>query len=124
MGQLIAIAVGGALGSVLRFVLSKKIQLLSNSDYPYGILSVNFIGCFLIGLLATLFLERIEVLPIWRAAILVGFLGGFTTFSTFTNDALNMLQVGEVIAFLTYIIASLLLCLLGTWVGVLIARSI
>jgi CrcB protein len=123
MSTLLAIAIGGAIGSVLRYVISTEVQRFIRIEFPYGVLLVNVLGCFLVGLLATLFIERIEVLPLWRAAILIGFLGGFTTFSTFTNDTINMLQVGEVISALLYIMLSVILCLTGTWVGVLLARS-
>lgn len=124
MGTIIAVGMAGAIGSILRFILSVRVQSLTNSSFPFGIFSVNVIGCFLIGFLATFFLERMEVLPIWRAAVLIGFLGGFTTFSAFTNDSISLIESGEFFMAISYIFLTLILCLLVTWIGVWLARSI
>lgn len=124
MGQAIAVAIGGAIGSVLRFQIGKKVQALASSNFPYGVFLVNITGCFLIGILTMLLLDRFNVSPIWRAAILIGFLGGYTTFSSFTNDAINLLRTGQYLIGFLYIFSSLILSLLATWIGLMLGRII
>jgi len=124
MAQILSVAIGGAIGSIFRFLLAKKVQAMIQSAIPWGVLLVNFLGCFLIGLLSTLFLEKLQVSPVWRAGILIGFLGGFTTFSTFTNDAINLIDVGSMLPAVLYIFLSLSLCLIATWIGLYLARSL
>lgn len=124
MQQLLAIAGAGAIGCVLRFLLAQTIHKFFGQGFPYGILTVNILGCLLIGILATLLLERLNLAPIWRAAILVGFLGGFTTFSSFTLDTINLLEMGAFAKAITYVLLSTLLCLAATWLGVLLGREL
>lgn len=123
MYHIAAIALGGAVGSIFRFILSKKIQNISATAFPVGILLVNVIGCFLIGLLTILFIERFNLNPIWRAGILVGFLGGFTTFSTFTIDTLSMIERSNYLHASLYILLSMVCCLFATWFGILLGRN-
>lgn len=122
--QLFVIALAGAIGCVLRFVLSQQIQQSFARGFPLGILTVNVLGCLMMGFLATLFLERFTLSPHWRAAILVGFLGGFTTFSSFSIDTINLLELGAYGKALLYIVLSVVLCLLATWGGVQLGRSV
>jgi CrcB protein len=119
-----AIAVGGALGSVLRYLLSSSTQQWVGRAFPLGTLLVNFIGCFAIGLLCVWLIERAPVSEAWRAFWMVGVLGGFTTFSTFSLDAFELVQDGNAMRAVVYIAASLVLCLGGTVLGVVLARSI
>src|SRR6188474_3668557 len=89
-------ALGGALGSVSRYLLGIWIQTLSKSlDFPYGTLAVNLIGCFVIGFLSQLAETRGAFTPESRALIFIGLLGGFTTFSAFGNDTINLFRDGE-----------------------------
>ncbi|MDH5592665.1 MAG: CrcB family protein, partial [Gammaproteobacteria bacterium] len=86
MQQLLAIAGGGAIGAVLRFTLSANIDRWFDRGYPLGTLLVNIIGSLMVGLLFSLIIER-GILPVeWRAALMIGFLGAFTTFSTFSME--------------------------------------
>ncbi len=124
MNQIIIIGIGGAFGSILRFITSKSVQTWIGSGFPFGILTVNFLGSFAIGLLATLFIDRSSLDPIWRAGILIGFLGGFTTFSSFSLDTINLLRNGAVMQAMLYIFSSVLLCLLAAWLGILLGRNI
>ncbi len=90
------IGVGGFIGSVFRYLLSGYVQRLTNStEFPYGTLAVNLIGCFLIGFLSQLVEMRGALTDEMRAFLFVGFLGGFTTFSTFSNETMNFLRLGE-----------------------------
>jgi len=122
MNQIIAIAIGGALGSVFRFLSSKGIQILFGYSFPIGILAVNVIGSFIMGLLVSIFLIRFNISAFWYAAILIGFLGGFTTFSSFSIDTINLFETGSVFLAFVYVFASVGLSLLAAWSGVLLGR--
>jgi len=122
MQLLFAVAVGGAFGSIARFLLSKRIQEFSSIGFPFGILLVNVLGSFLIGFLATLLIERFSLNDMWRALILIGFLGGFTTFSSFSIDAVNLLRQGFQLQGFIYIFSSVIFCLLATWLGIFLAK--
>jgi CrcB protein len=124
MLQILAIAGGGALGALGRFGLSSGVYRLLGRDFPWGTLAVNVLGSFLMGLLFVLFLDRLAGPPELRSAILVGFLGAFTTFSTFSMETLVLVEQGFVVKGLLNILASVLLCLLACWLGALLGRSL
>ena len=94
MNQVLAIAVGGAAGAVLRFWTSNLVHARLGQDFPYGTLVVNVLGSLLMGFLYILLLERLSLGPEWRAVLLIGLLGAFTTFSTFSIETLNLVQAG------------------------------
>jgi CrcB protein len=91
MFKLLLIAVGGAVGTLARYGTSTVLRPLSEG-FPYGTLAVNLLGCLVIGFLQALLLERVLLREEYRIAILVGFLGGYTTFSTFGWETMSMLQ--------------------------------
>jgi fluoride exporter len=122
--QLLAIALGGALGSLLRFLTSTWVYGLTGRGFPFGTLTVNIVGCLAMGFLYVALIERSSVDPIWRAALLVGLLGGYTTFSTFSIETLNLIEQGALIKAATNALSSVLFCLVATWVGILIARQL
>ena len=118
MNQLIAVAVGGAFGAVMRFLVASGVQHWLGRDFPYGTLSVNVIGSFLLGLLTeALILQRIALTLEYRSAILVGFIGAFTTFSTFSLDTVYLLQNGHAGKAFANIAISVFVCLLAVWLG-------
>ncbi len=121
--NLAAIAIGGAIGAVLRFWVSSGIYSILGKEFPYGTLAVNILGSFLMGFLYILFLERIVSNEL-RAIVLIGLLGAFTTFSTFSIETLNLLLDGEQAKALLNIFFSVGLCLLATWMGMLLAKQI
>ena len=123
MVQLLAIASGGALGAVLRFWVSSGIYSLLGREFPYGTLAVNFIGSLLIGFLSLFLVERV-VSSEWRAALIIGFLGAFTTFSTFSLETLNLMYAGEQMKALLNIAVSVIFCLFATWLGMWGARLV
>ncbi|MEN3028914.1 MAG: fluoride efflux transporter CrcB [Aquificaceae bacterium] len=103
---LIAVAVGGAVGSLLRFLLSKFIQTKVGVDFPLGTLLVNLSSAFLIGFSFALLVEKLEVSPNLRALLITGFLGGYSTYSTLFYEAYYMLLNGEWLKLLLYLLLS------------------
>ncbi|MGM9529582.1 MAG: fluoride efflux transporter CrcB [Phascolarctobacterium sp.] len=122
--SLVIVALGGALGAVSRFLMGNAISKAVGSALPYGTFGINVVGCFAMGLLMTVIVDR-ELLPVaWRLFLCVGFLGGFTTFSSFSYEALMLLTEGRLLAALTYVGGSILLGLTAAAVGVLCARAL
>jgi len=125
MNQLVVIALGGGFGAILRFLVSTGVYQWLGRDFPYGTLAVNIVGSFLIGLLTeALVLQRIEISMEYRAAILIGFLGSFTTFSTFSLETLYLLEQGNLSKAAFNIVISLSGCLLAVWLGLLAGRTL
>lgn len=122
--QIFAIAAGGALGALLRFWVSNGIYALLGRNFPYGTLAVNVLGSLLMGFLYVMLVDKLAVGPQWRAVLLIGLLGAFTTFSTFSMETLNLVEAGEVFKALLNILLSVSLCLAATWFGVLAGRSV
>jgi CrcB protein len=125
MNQLIAVALGGACGAVVRFLMSTGLYQWLGRGFPYGTLVVNVVGSFLIGLLTeALILQRIAIALEYRAAILVGFIGAFTTFSTFSLETLYLIEQGSLTKAALNIAFSVLGCLFAVWIGLLCGRSL
>jgi len=124
MMQVLAIAVGGASGALLRFWTSQGVHLWFGRSFPFGTLAVNVIGSLLMGVLYVYLLDRTQIAPEWRAALLIGLLGAFTTFSTFSIETLNLLEQGEQLKAMFNIVLSVGLCLGATWLGIVIGRQI
>jgi CrcB protein len=125
MNQLIAVALGGAFGAVVRFLVSTGLYQWLGRGFPYGTLVVNVVGSFLIGLLTeAFFLQRVTLVFDYRAAILVGFIGAFTTFSTFSLETLYLIEQGSLTKAGLNIVVSVLGCLLAVWIGLLFGRSL
>ncbi len=124
MTQILAIAAGGAIGAVMRYWASNGVYALLGRNFPYGTMAVNILGSLLMGLLFILFIERMDVSAMWRGVILIGFLGAFTTFSTFSIETLNLIEEGALLSAVLNMILSVALCILATWIGVNIGRSL
>ena len=123
--SIIYVAFGGALGSVSRYLLGTWTQSVSRSiDFPYGTLTVNLIGCFAIGFLSQLVESQGIFTPESRAFIFIGILGGFTTFSSFGNDTVNLLRAGGNVNALANVGANVILGLALVWLGRLLAYQI
>lgn len=124
MKHLLMIAVGGASGALCRHGLVSLINGLSHSKVPMGTVAVNIIGSFCIGIMYVLITERMVLHPDWRNVAMVGFLGAFTTFSTFSLEAITLLENGQVANAALYVSSSLLLCMLATWLAITVTRLI
>lgn len=119
MNTLAAIAAGGALGSVLRYLMGTLVQGWTPVRFPVGTLSVNVLGSLAIGVLYVWLLERTPSSPSAVGFWMTGVLGGFTTFSAFSLESVGLLQQGAWPRALTYVLLSIVLCLgaaaLGIW---------
>ena len=118
----LAVALGGALGALSRYWMYNTWIKLSENQFPYVTLIINVVGSLLIGIAFVLLVERHYIGLEWRNVISVGFLGAFTTFSTFSIDALGLLEQGQISLAVIYIVASVLICLLAAWLGLSMTR--
>lgn len=117
MKQVLLVVAGGGLGAAARYLLSGAVQRHAGTLFPYGTLAVNTLGCLAIGVLMSMFEDRFLMQPSLRLFLTVGVLGGFTTFSSFSYETIELLRAGSVLAGMMNIAASLLCCLAGTWLG-------
>lgn len=124
MTQALAIGIGGAIGSLLRFWMSTWVHSFAGRGFPYGTLTVNVLGCLVMGVLFVLFTERFSDSTVLRAGILIGVIGGFTTFSSFSIETFNLIEQGAHLKALANAAGSLVLCIGATWAGVIIGRQI
>ena len=108
---------GGGLGAAMRYWLSGAVYRLLSSSFPYGTLVVNVIGCFVIGLWMSLFTERFAGNPALRVFLVIGILGGFTTFSSFSYETIALIRDGQIVSAILNIGLSVVICLLATWIG-------
>ncbi len=108
----------------MRFWASNGVYALLGRGFPYGTLSVNVIGSLAMGFLYVMFLERMAVGPEVRAALLVGFLGAFTTFSTFSIETLNLIEQADYTKAVLNMVISVVACVAAAWIGLKIGRQI
>jgi CrcB protein len=124
MPTFLAIAVGGTLGCWARYAMTNAVQAVWGRAFPYATLSINVIGSFAMGFLFIVMLERLTTSPTLRAGILTGFLGGFTTFSTFEMETLLLGQAGEAAKAVLYVVLSVGLGFLAAFGGAYLARNL
>lgn len=124
MTSLLAIAAGGAAGALLRFVCMQGLHSLLGRGFPYGTLFVNVSGSLLMGFLYIILFERVTVSVEWRAILLIGLLGAFTTFSTFSIETLNLMEQGELLKAVVNILLNVSLCLVACWMGLILGRQL
>lgn len=122
--QTLAIAAGGALGAIMRFWVSNGVYALLGRGFPYGTLVVNVVGSLMMGILFILMLERAVAAAELRGLLLVGFLGAFTTFSTFSIETLNLIEQTEYLKALANVLISVVACVGAAAIGVILARQL
>lgn len=120
--SILVVGIGSFMGGALRFIISLWMKNVYPSSFPWGTLLVNLVGCFLIGLIYGLFSKYSTTSHTLCLLLTTGFCGGFTTFSTFANEGLQMLQSGNSAGFIGYASASLILGLVLVMVGYLIFK--
>ena len=118
----LAVAIGGALGAMARYGISGWIFDSTSHKFPYATLSVNVLGSLVMGVLFVLILEKGALPPEMRSLLMIGFLGAFTTFSTFSLDALGLWQNGHLFLALVYALGTVVLCLAAITVAVWLTR--
>lgn len=122
--QIITVALGGAMGAVSRFLVGNIVGKALGSAWPYGTFIINIVGCFCMGVLMTVIVER-QLLPAaWRLFLCVGFLGGFTTFSSFGYETISLINNGKLLEAIAYVSGSVLLGLLAAAIGVYVGRVV
>ena len=125
MFNTLLVFLGCGLGGVCRYWITTFASTVLSREFPHGTFIVNITGSFLIGLLTILIQEKLITIDAqMRALLLVGFLGGYTTFSSFSIDTLNLVESGYYVSAIGYILGSVLLCLVGVWAGVLLGRQL
>ena len=123
MAKILAVMIGCAFGGAVRFLITTYVNKLGH--FPYGTLTVNLIGCFLIGIISTLLTERFTgVSPYLSLLLTVGFLGGLTTFSSFGNETMLLLKTGLVMQAMLNVALNTLGGLLAVWLGIMLVRII
>lgn len=124
LGRLLAVACGGAIGSVFRYLLSSWVEgFFENRNFPAGIFVCNVLGSLVIGILLGLMFDKAEPNALWRLFLVVGLCGGFTTFSSFSMDNITLLRSGATGLALANIFFSVGLCLLATYIGLIAVKN-
>jgi CrcB protein len=122
MNVILLVALGGAVGSVARYLMASSIQTSTGWDFPLGTVLVNILGCFLIGILYVLLVARPDPRHDLRALLMVGVMGGFTTFSSFSLETVTLAMNGNYTGATLNVVISVAACLMGTILGVTLAR--
>lgn len=120
--MVISVMLGGALGALLRVVIASAVMQRFSSGFPYGTLTVNVLGSLLIGFVFVFLQHKFVDNVILRYGVIAGLLGGFTTFSAFSLETLNLLSNGQLMAGMSNVIVSVVICVMATLVGVAMAR--
>lgn len=121
---LLWIGLAGAVGAVLRYLITQGVMNALGRGFPFGTLAVNVLGSFLIGILFVVFWERAEGGELLRMILVVGLLGSLTTFSAFSLDTWMLLQHGAWLKAGANVLANVAICLTVTWLGILAARTV
>lgn len=124
MSIYLAIAAGGSVGAVSRYWMSASTYQWLGQGFPYGTLMVNLLGSLAMGFLSVLLVHRFHVSEEIRIGLLAGFLGSFTTFSTFAMDTLQLAGNEAMFKAIIYILFSVMLCIVGAWAGLFVAKQL
>lgn len=124
MQELLAVALGGSIGAVSRYLVTNYIFVRWHCDWPWGTFIVNAAGCLAMGFLMVLITEKGCLTPYWRLLLCVGFLGGLTTFSSFSYESLTLLAEGNLVGAGLNVFGSVALGIACAWLGTIIARAL
>ncbi|MBP1856556.1 fluoride efflux transporter CrcB [Rhizobium herbae] len=124
MTQILLVAAGGALGSVLRYLVGLWTLRSFGPSFPWGTLTVNVTGSFLIGVFAEVIARKFGASAEMRVFLITGILGGYTTFSAFSLDAITLMERGEPVTALIYVASSVLLSAIAVFAGLALMRAI
>jgi len=124
VSQALAVAVGGAAGSLARWLLVVYVQSWLERAFPWATLTVNVVGSFAMGVVAVVVIERMALGPLARAGLLVGFLGAFTTFSTFALETVGLAEHGLGWRAVGNVVASVAACVVAAWCGLQLGRYV
>jgi len=113
---------GGAVGSIARYLMASRLQTATGWNFPIGTVAVNILGCFLIGILYVLLVARPDPKHELRALLIVGVMGGFTTFSSFSLETVTLAMNGNYGGASLNVVVSVVACLVGTVAGIALAR--
>ncbi|MBS0422226.1 MAG: fluoride efflux transporter CrcB [Proteobacteria bacterium] len=122
MNMILLVALGGAVGSIARYLMASSIQTATGWEFPIGTVLVNILGCFLMGILYVLIVARHDPRHDLRALLMVGVMGGFTTFSSFSLETVTLAMNGNYMSATLNVVISVAACLTGTVLGVALAR--
>ncbi len=122
MLKIVVVAVGGGCGAVARYLVSLWAADRFGAAFPYGTLIANVVGCFIIGVFMALTTERIIVSPYWRLLVTVGFIGGLTTFSSFSYETFKLLEDSQTALAFSNLLLNVTLGFTATWLGIGLAR--
>jgi fluoride exporter len=120
---MLLVGLGSFVGGSLRYLITQYIQIKSLQAFPFGTLAVNIIGCFLIGVVFSL-AEKGNLSQDWRLFLAPGILGGFTTFSSFTNESLAMVSSGAFLQAMSYIMVSVCIGLAANYAGIILIKQL
>jgi CrcB protein len=124
MNPIVVVAIGGALGAVFRYLLVTKLAQVLDKPFPFGTISVNILGSLLIGIFYVVIVERAALPPPTRELVIVGFLGAFTTFSSFSLEVIDLVQQGFLAQAGLYVFSSVICCLIACYAGLWLTRTL
>jgi fluoride exporter len=124
MNMIVAVAAGGAIGAVARFLVGRGMFHLMGPGFPWGTLTVNIVGSFLIGLMVELFALRYSLSHEWQGFIIIGILGGFTTFSAFSLEVGLMIEKGQISTAALYALGSMFVGVVALFAGLFAGRAL
>ncbi len=120
--NILLVGLGGSIGSIIRYLIHRWVNILYPQSFPWGTFGVNILGCLLIGIFWGLSFKSFDSNQSWKLILMTGFCGGFTTFSAFTLEGVGLLKEQKTGLFFVYIVASVLLGLLATYAGMKISK--